>query len=100
MRPISSPGKAFAEHVLAHQVLVRGVHVGLGLHFVTEIAKDLHRALVGDVRPRRVREPPVAVDDHVLDAIRRQERRRHGARGPGSDDQNIGFNLCHGLFLL
>ena len=82
-------GKAFAEHVLAHQVLMCGVHIGFGLDLVAKVAQHLHRALIGDMRPRRIGQPAIAVDDHVLGAIAGQQRRRCRPRGSGPDDQNI-----------
>ena len=62
------PGKAFAEDVFAHQILMHAVHVGFRLDLVPQIAQHLHASLVGDVGARRVRKPPVAVDGHVLDS--------------------------------
>ena len=62
------PGKAFAEDVFAHQILMHAVHVGFRLDLVPQIAQHLHASLVGDVGARRVRQPPVAVDGHVLDS--------------------------------
>ena len=58
-------GEAGAEHGFAHQLVRRG----LGQHVLldAEIAKHLHRALIGDVGARRVRRPPVLGQHHVLD---------------------------------
>lgn len=67
-------GEAFAEDVLAHQVLMGGEHVGLVLDVAAKVAQDLHRALVGDVRAGGVGEPAVAVDRHVGDPIGRKQR--------------------------
>jgi hypothetical protein len=91
--------KAFAEDVLAHQVLMRGEHIGLVLDLVAEIAQHLHGALVGDVRARRVGKPAIAVHRHVLDAVGRQQRRRGRARRAGADDENVRCDISHGVFL-
>ena len=85
-------GKADAEHVLAHQVLRRWRAVGLGLDLAAKVAQHLHRALVGDMRARRVGQPAVAVHDHVLDAVARQQRRRRRPGGAGADDQDVGLD--------
>ena len=61
------PRKAFAKDILAHQRLFGGMHIGLCLDLVPEIAQHLHGALVCDMRTRRVGQPGIAVDDHVLD---------------------------------
>ena len=65
-------GKAFAEDVLAHQILMGRVHIGLVFDLFAQIAQNLHCALVGDMRAWRIGQPAVAVDGHVLDAIGRQ----------------------------
>jgi hypothetical protein len=83
--------KAFAEDVLAHQILMGGEQVGLVLDLLAEIAQHLHGALVGDMRARRVGKPAVAVHRHVLDAVARQQRRRGRSRRAGADDQNVGL---------
>jgi hypothetical protein len=84
-------GKAFAEHVLAHQVLVRAEHVGLVLDLPAQIPQHFHGALVGDVRARRIGQPAVAVDRHVLDPVGRQQRRRRRTGRAGANDQDVGL---------
>ena len=57
------PRDARAEHGVADQrVLGR---VGQHLLLDAEVAEDLHRTLIGDVRPRRVRRPPILGDHDV-----------------------------------
>ena len=75
-------GERGAEDVLAHQVLLGGEHIGLVLDVAAEIAQHLHGALVGDVGARRVGEPAVAVDHHVLDPVGGRAARRWPSR-PG-----------------
>ncbi len=87
------PGQRGAERVGSHQFLGGGLGVGLGLDLRAEVAQHLHRALVGDLRARRVRQPAIAVDRHVLDAVGRQQRGRGPARRPGADDQHIGRDV-------
>ena len=66
-------GEAFAKDVFPHQVLLCGKQIGLVFDLFAEVAQNFHRALIGDVRPRRVGEPVVAVDHNVLDLIGRQQ---------------------------
>ena len=47
-------GERGAEDVVAHQLLVSRVHHRLVLDLAPQVAQHLHRALVGDVRARRV----------------------------------------------
>src|SRR5206468_1208298 len=53
---------------------------------------DLHRPLVGDVRPRAVGRPPVLGDHHVVDAERGQREGRSAAGWAAADHQNIGLD--------
>jgi hypothetical protein len=92
--------KALAEHVLAHQILVRAEHIGLGLDLLAQIPQHFHGALVGNVRARRVGQPAVAVHRHVLYAVGRQQRRRGRSGRAGANDQDVGLNVSHDLFLL
>src|SRR5262249_33565226 len=55
-----------AEHGIADEFVRR--RVGKDLVLDTEVAEDLHRALVGDVRPRGVRRPPVLGDHDISNA--------------------------------
>ena len=66
-------GEAGAEHGFAHQLVRRG----LGQHVLldAEVAKHLHRALVGDVGARRVRRPAVLGQHHVLDPVGGERQR-------------------------
>ena len=100
MRPSLLAGERGAEDVLAHQVLLGGVEIGLGLDLLAEVAQHLHGALVGDVGARRVGQPAIAVDHHVLDAVGRQQRRRGRARRTGADDQYVGGDVGHAGLLL
>src|SRR3954467_339134 len=61
-----------AEDVGAHQLLMSGVHHRLVLDLLTQVTQDLHRALIGYMRARRMRQPAVAVDRHALDAVGRE----------------------------
>ena len=56
-------GDRGAEHGVADQLVRRGI----GQHLVLDahVTEDLHRALVGDVRPGRVRRPAVLRDHDV-----------------------------------
>jgi hypothetical protein len=89
--------EAHAEHVLAHQVLIGGVLIGLGFDVSSEIAQNLHRTLVGDVRARRVGEPAEAVDDESLDAVGRQQRRRRAACRTRADNHHVRLYIRHAL---
>ena len=82
-----------AEHVVAHVVL--GSALGLDLVLDAEVANDLHRALVGDVRARRAAGPVPLGDDQRLDSVGREQRRRRGAGRAGSDNEDVGFD--HGF---
>ena len=93
------PCEALTKDVLSHQILMRAVHVGLGLDLVTKITQHLHRSLVGDMRARRVGQPAVAVYGHVLDPVGRQQRRGGGPGRPGTYNQNVGFYLSHRVLL-
>jgi hypothetical protein len=89
-------GQRGDERRLAHQVL-RG---GLGDHLLLQagVAQHLHRALVGDVRARRVGQPGVLGDHDVRYAVRAQQHGRRAARRPAADDENIGLDhACHGF---
>ncbi len=88
-------GDRRAEDVLAHQVLFGREHIGLVLDVAAEIAQNLHRALVGDVGARRVGEPAVAVDDHGLEPVAREQGGGCRAGRPGADDQNVGGDVSH-----
>ena len=88
-------GKALAEHVLTHQILLRSMEIGFSLDLFAKVAKDLHRALVGDVRPWCVGEPAIAVHHHGFDAIARQQRCCGGARRAGTNYKNISGNFSH-----
>ena len=89
-------GQAGAEDGLAHLV-VRGalrVHVGCD----AEVAEDLHRALVRDVRPGGVGRPAVLRDHGVFDAQGRQGERRTGSGRPAADHQHVGGQVRHDVF--
>ena len=77
-----------AEHGVAHELVRR--RLGEDLLLDPEIAEDLHRALVGDVRARGVGRPPVLGDHQVLDAQAGQEQSRSRPRRAGPDDQDVG----------
>ncbi|MDT4843017.1 hypothetical protein FQZ97_769340 [compost metagenome] len=87
-------GEAGGPHVVAHQVVGRGrLHHAL---LDAEVAKYLHRALVGDVRARRVGGAGKAGERQGLDALRGQVAGGREARGAGADDQHRNFDLAHG----
>src|ERR1700722_17419815 len=87
--------QTLTEYVLAHQFLGRSVHHGLSLDFWAEVAQHFHRALIGDVRARRVGQPAVAVHDHVRDAVAGEPRRRRRASRSCTHDQNVSFDIRH-----
>ena len=82
------PGQARAEHGVAHQSLRRAV--GQDVVLDAEVAHDLDRALVGDVRARRVGRPAVLGDDDVVHARGGQEQRGGRAGGARADDEDVG----------
>src|SRR5579859_4209785 len=88
-------GQAFAENRSAHQVLIGRVQISLLLHLLAEVAQDLHGAQVRDVRPRRVGQPTILVDDHVVDTVRRKQRGTGGAGRPRSDDEYVRGYFIH-----
>src|ERR1700747_1619073 len=90
-------GERGAEYVLAHQILLGSEQIGLVLDLATEIAQDLHGALIGDVRPRRVRQPAVAIDHHVVDAVRREQCGTRRTGRSGTNDQNVGADVSHAV---
>ena len=65
-------GETRAEDGVAHQVVRRAL--GDDGLLEAHVAHDLDRALVRDVRPRRVRRPAVLREHHVLHAVRGQEQ--------------------------
>ncbi len=79
-----------AEHGVADQ-FVRG-RVGEHLVLDAEVAKDLHRPLVGDVRAGGVGRPPVLGDHDVRHPEGGQAERRRAAGRPRADDQHIGLD--------
>ena len=87
-------GQRGAEHVVAHQMIGRRVEHGVLLE--PQVAQDLHRPLVGDVGTRRVGQPPVFRDQHVADAVGREQGRRTGACGAAAHNEHVGFD--HGRF--
>ena len=92
--------KALAEDVLPHQFLMCGEQIGFVLRRRARGSlRDLHGALICDVRTRRVGEPAIAVDRHILDTVGRQKRRCCRSRRTGADDQDIGAEISHVSFL-
>ena len=92
-------GQAGAEDRVAHQLVRR--RLGPDVRLDAEVAEDLDGALVGDVRPRGVRRPPVLGDDHVVDAVGGQAQRGAAAGRAAADDQDVGLEvlvLGHGAF--
>src|ERR1700722_11175635 len=87
--------QTLTEYVFAHQFLGRSVHHGLSLNLWPEVAEHFHRALISDVRARRVGQPAVAVHDHVRHAVASEQRRRRRASRPCTHDQNVGFDIRH-----
>ncbi|SIK36849.1 Uncharacterised protein [Mycobacteroides abscessus subsp. abscessus] len=81
-------GEARRPDVVAH-VRVRGGH-GDDVVLDAEIAEDLHRALVGDVRPGRVRGRRIAGDGDRVDAVAGEDRRERESGRAGPDDEDIG----------
>ena len=88
-------GQRGAEDVFAHQFLVGGEEIGFVLHIAAEIAQHLHGALVGDMGARRIGQPAIAVDRHVLDAVAGQQRCAGRTGRAGSDDENVSFDVSH-----
>ena len=83
------------EHLLAHQVLrQRAAHDAL---LDAEVAEDLHRALVGDVRARRVGGGAVLGHRERLDPGARQQGGGGQARRACADHQNVRVRRLHGL---
>jgi hypothetical protein len=83
-----------AEHRVADELVRRGVRLDLILD--AEVAEDLHRPLVGDVRPRRVGGPAV-LGDHDVRHVQAGEAQRGRAPGrPGPDDEHVGFRGLSG----
>ena len=74
--------EAFAKNVFAHQILFCGLHIGLGLNVMAQIAQHLHRALIGDMRAWCVCQPTIAVHHHIIDAIAGQQCRAEEPAGP------------------
>ena len=87
-------GEAGTEHGFAHQRVRRG----RGQHILlnAEIAKHLHRALIGDVGARRVRRPPILGQHHMLDPERGERQRGSTAGRAAADDQHLGFQISGG----
>ena len=83
-------GDRRAEHGVADQ-FVRG-RVREHLVLDPEVAEDLHRPLVGDVRARRVGRPPVLGDHDVRHPEGGQAERRRAAGGSRADDQHVGLD--------
>jgi hypothetical protein len=88
-------GQTGAEHLVSHEVLRRGLRHDLALQ--AHVAEDLDGTLVGDVGARRVRQPPVALQEHIGDAVGAQEQRRRQPRRAGANDDDIGLGRVHGL---
>ena len=82
-------GEAFAEHVLAHEILLGSKEIGLVLNVLSEVAQHLHRALVGDVRAGCIGQPAITVHHHIIDAIARQKRGSGRPRRTGSDNEDV-----------
>ena len=90
--------EAFAKYVFAHQILFCGLHIGLGLNVMAQIAQHLHRTLIGDMRAWCVCQPTIAVHHHIIDAIAGQQCRARGACRACADDKNVCRNLSHYLY--
>ena len=88
------PGQAGGEQGVAHLVPRGGVLAGLVLD--PQVAQHLHRALVGDVRPRRVRDPREHRHRVHPHAIARQREGRGAARGAETDHDDVGVEAIHG----
>ena len=88
-------GEAFAEDVVAHQLLMGGVQHRLGLDLGAKVAQHLHRALVGDMGAGGVGQPAVAVDDQDIDPVGGQQRGGGRAGRAGADDKNVGGDVSH-----
>src|SRR5579863_8095576 len=88
-------GQTFAENRPTHQILIGRVQVSLLLHLLAEVAQDLHGAQVRDVRSRRVGQPTILVDDHVVDTVCRKQRGAGGASRPRSDDEYVRGYFIH-----
>ncbi len=80
-----------AEDGVTDEAVLGGV--GQYLSLDPHVAEDLHRPLVGDVRPGGVRGPPVLGDHDVGDPQGRQEQGRRGSGRAGADDQDIGVDV-------
>jgi hypothetical protein len=92
MRAKFGAGKARREHLRTHLSLRHRRRDRLPLD--AEIAKDLNRSLVRDVRPRRVGGARVLCHRDGVDTVVRQQR---GGRQPGRsrpDDQDVGLDAC------
>ena len=75
--PISSCGVASAHHLLLD----------------AQVAQRLHRALVGDVRTRGVRQPAVLGHQERVGAVGGEEEGRRCAGRAGAHDQDIGADV-------
>ncbi len=62
--------EAFAEDIFAHQILMGAVHIGLRFDLMPKVTQHLHAPLIGDMRTRRICQPAITVDHHVLNAVR------------------------------
>jgi quinoprotein dehydrogenase-associated probable ABC transporter substrate-binding protein len=81
--------------IATHQVLIGRVQVCLVLDLPAEIAKDLHRAQVRDMRPWRIGQPAIVIDDHIVDAVGRQQRSTCRPSGSCTDDKHISRYFIH-----
>jgi hypothetical protein len=86
-------GERGGEHLLAHQMVRQRAASDLRLD--PQVAKDLHRALIGDVRARRIRGVAVLRQGQRPNAQARQQRRRGEPGGPGTDDENVRSDCFH-----
>lgn len=76
------------EDGVAHQLARCALLQGLLLD--SQVAEDLHRALVGDVGAWGVREPPVLGDQVGAYPVGRQQQGRGTAGGAAADDEDVG----------
>ena len=91
--------KGRTEHVLAHEVLMRGEHVRFVLDVAPKIAQHLHCALISDMGTRCIGQPSVAIDHHGLDAVGGQQSCGGGSRRACADNENVGRDVGHRALL-